>query len=148
MELLTLLWLMCCLNFFIIDFNNKVASPGIEPGLRASETLVLSIVLQGLIMFVVFGLLFIVQLILSISFSKICAFKHSTFSNAKQQTPNPKNFSISQNSEYWCRIFSPQWLIILHQKIYAPQLNHSGLILFLSILMISIPNKWRLNLSV
>ena len=41
-----------------IDQNSRwVASPGIEPGLRASETLVLSIVLQGLIMFDVFGLL-------------------------------------------------------------------------------------------
>jgi len=92
-------------------------------------------------MFDVFGLLFIVQLILSISSSKISALKYSRFSNAKQQTPNPKNFSISQNSEYWCRIFSPQWLIILHQKIYAPQLNHSVLTLFLSISTISIPNK-------
>jgi len=95
-------------------------------------------------------------LILTISSSKICAFKYSTFSNTKPQTPNiqtskqlppwgiegaNKHSSISQNSEYWCRIFLPQWLIILHQKIYAPQLNHSVLKLFLSILKISILNK-------
>ena len=38
-----------------------VASPGIEPGFGASETLVLSIVLQGRVVFLVYGLRFVVS---------------------------------------------------------------------------------------
>ena len=78
------------LNFNLL--NLFVASPGIEPGLRASETLVLSIVLQGL--YNVCCLLFIVQLSLSISFFKNFAFKFSTFSNTKPQTTNNKHIFL------------------------------------------------------